>query len=133
MFSYLQDNYGDDDVYNVSVLDLERCARAKKDAVFIFLQLLVTKLLLRPDAIPSSRVFRCAALNSVDIILCCCLILFAYIHEQQKMTRLIKVLSSTNTAVAVAGLEMPNLLQTQKSEEAKDHSWCNDKTMMPLH
>ena len=72
-------------------------------------------------------------INSVDIILCCCLILFAYIHEQQKMTRLIKVLSSTNTAVAVAGLEMPNLLQTQKSEEAKDHSWCNDKTMMPLH
>ena len=59
-------------------------------------------------------------LNSVDIILCCCLILFFYIHEQQKMTRLITVLSSTNTAVAVAGLEMPNLLQTQESEEAKD-------------
>ena len=55
------------------------------------------------------------------IVLCCCLSLFAYIHEQQKMTKLITVvLSPTNTAAAVAGLEMPNLLQTQESEEAKD-------------
>ena len=38
----------------------------KKDVVFIFFKLRVTKFQLRPDAIPSSRVFRHAAL--IDVI-----------------------------------------------------------------
>ena len=75
--------------------------------------------------------------QTVLIVLCCCLFLFAYIHEQQKMTRSVTVLSSTiNTATIVAGLEMPKLLQTQESEEEeKTNSWCDDKRVMvkPLH
>ena len=57
-------------------------------------------------------------INSVDIILCCCLFLFDYISmNKTKVTKkMIKVFSSTNTA----GFKTPKLLQTQESEEVKD-------------